>query len=323
MPKRANAVAPADHRLLSILPAITKVIERIVQQQLISYFQHNHLFTSSQHGYRTSHSTETALSLVTERIYRAMDTGQIAILVLLDLSKCFDVVDHQLLNRNLTLYGVDVAWFSNYLAGHTQQVKVSDSGGSQILSGSRSNEIGVYQGGSLSCLLYTIYANDMCLHVDDFEIIQFADDTQLLITGNKSQLSQMIKKLEQALARLSDWFCENRLSVNARKTQMIALGTRAMLKHMPSVTINFCGTAVHESRVVKNLGLHMDRHLTFSDHVSHLVQKGSGSLVALMHAKHSLPKKSCKTYSKRISDHIDQILHINLWHMLKSRKAAH
>ena len=96
LPKRANAVAPADHRPLSILPAITKVIERIVQQQLISYFQHNHLFTSSQHGYRTSHSTETALSLVTERIYRAMDTGQIAILILLDLSKCFDVVDHRL-----------------------------------------------------------------------------------------------------------------------------------------------------------------------------------------------------------------------------------
>ena len=200
-------------------------------------------------------------------------------------------MDHQLLLRKLTLYGVDVEWFSNYLAGHTQQVKVCSSGGSApILSDSRPNDIGVYQGGSLSCLLYTIYANDMCLHVEDVEITQFADDTQLLITGNKSQLPQMIEKLERALARLSDWFRENRLSVNATKTQMITFGTRAMLKHLPNISINFCGTAIQESRVVKNLGLHMDRHLTFSDHVSHVVQKCSGSLAALMHAKHSLPK---------------------------------
>ena len=75
---------------------------------------------------------------------------------------------------------------------------------------------------------------------------------------------------------------------------MITFGTRAMLRHMPSITINFCGTAIPESRVVKNLGLHMDRHLTFSDHVSHVVQKCSGSLVALMHAKHSLPKRALK-----------------------------
>ena len=75
---------------------------------------------------------------------------------------------------------------------------------------------------------------------------------------------------------------------------MIIFGTKAMLKHVPSVTVNFCGTRIHETRVVNNLGLYMDRHLTFTDHVSHVVQKCSGNLIALIHAKHSLPKRAIK-----------------------------
>ena len=82
---------------------------------------------------------------------------------------------------------------------------------------------------------------------------------------------------------------------NASKTHMIVFGTKAMLKNQPKISIKFCGTDVQESRVVKNMGLYMDRHLTFADHVDHVVAKCSGSLLALMHAKHTLPKASIKT----------------------------
>ena len=294
LPKTVNASAPSHYRPVSILPAITKIIERIVQQQLVQYFTDNCLFTSNQHGYRQSHSTETALAVVTERIYRGMDEGCISILVMLDLSKCFDTVDHQRLLTKLSLYGIKVKWFADYLAGHTQQVKVSGSEGEPIMSSSLPNSIGVYQGGSLSCLLYAIYANDMGLYVDDVEIIQFADDTQLLVTGQKKHLADMITTLERALRQLSDWFNENRLKVNASKTQMIVFGTKAMLKNQPAISVKFCGTAIQESRVVKNLGLYMDRHLTFVDHVDHVVAKCSGGLMALTHAKHCLPEATIK-----------------------------
>ena len=179
-------------------------------------------------------------------------------------------------------------------SGHTQQVKVSGSEGEPIVSSSLPNSIGVYQGGSLSCLLYAIYANDMGLYVDDVEIIQFADDTQLLVTGQKKHLAGMITTLERALRQISDWFNENRLKVNASKTQMIVFGTKAMLKNQPAISVKFCGTAIQESRVVKNLGLYMDRHLTFVDHVDHVVAKCSGGLMALTHAKHCLPEATIK-----------------------------
>ena len=127
LPKTVNASASSHYRPVSILPAITKIIERIVQQQLVQYFTDNCLFTSNQHGYRQSHSTETALAVVTERIYRGMDEGCISILVMLDLSKCFDTVDHQRLLTKLSLYGIKVKWFADYSQHKLSQLNFINS----------------------------------------------------------------------------------------------------------------------------------------------------------------------------------------------------
>ena len=80
-----------------------KIVERIVQSQLIEYLDTHCLLSAEQHGYRKLHSTETALSVITDRVLQAMDNGEISILVLLDLSKCFDVVSHPKLLEKLQL----------------------------------------------------------------------------------------------------------------------------------------------------------------------------------------------------------------------------
>ena len=79
----------------------------------------NCLLSGSQHGYRSGYSTETALTVISDHVLRAMDAGEVSVLVLLDLSKCFDVVPHQRLLEKLSLYGVETGWFENYLRGHT------------------------------------------------------------------------------------------------------------------------------------------------------------------------------------------------------------
>ena len=168
-----------------------KIVERIVQRQLVGYLETNHLLSDTHHGYRRRHSTETALHVVTDRVLQAMDSGEVSILVLLDLSKCFDVVPHEKLLQKLTLYGVDSQWFRNYLTGHTQQVQLRNSSdGRTVLSKTRDNTIGVYQGGSLSCVLFMLYANELSLYVpDSVTVVQFADDTQLLISGRMTPSS--------------------------------------------------------------------------------------------------------------------------------------
>ena len=76
----------------------------------------------------------------------------------------------------LNTYGIETAWFSSYLSGHTQQVMIRGADGTAIKSDLQPNTIGVYQGGSLSCVLYSLFTNDIGLHVsDDITAIQYAD----------------------------------------------------------------------------------------------------------------------------------------------------
>ena len=107
IPKGKVSAEPSDTRPISLLPAVMKLVERIVQIQLSGYLEQHALLADAQHGYRKQRSTETALHVVTDKVLHAMDRGEISILVLLDLSKCFDVVSHEKLLEKLSLYGID------------------------------------------------------------------------------------------------------------------------------------------------------------------------------------------------------------------------
>ena len=295
IPKGKVSTEPSNTRPISILPAAMKIVERVVQHQLVTYLESNHLLCSAQHGYRKGHSTETALHVVTDKILQAMDSGEVSILVLLDLSKAFDVVPHDKLLEKLALYGVEPKWFANYLSGHTQQVQVRRGDGSVLLSRTKPNSIGVYQGGSLSCALYTLYTNDVSLYVpESVSTVQFADDTQLLISGKKQDIHAMIMTMEQTLDSLYQWYCSHGMKLNASKTQMIVLGTPAMLRHMPAVQLTFGGTTVNDSRVARNLGVIVDRHLNYQSHIDEMTRKCNGALIALNHARHVLPRSVLK-----------------------------
>ena len=100
-----TASNPSVTRPISLLPAITKITERAVQQQLTEYMESHHLLSAAQHGYRRLHSCESALHVMTDDILRAMDRGEIALWVMVDLSKCFDMVSHKLLDK-LSLHEV-------------------------------------------------------------------------------------------------------------------------------------------------------------------------------------------------------------------------
>ena len=200
-----------------------------------------------------------------------------ATLVLLDNSKCFDVVPHQLLLEKLTMYGIDTDWFADYLAGHTQQVRMRGANGTDINSRPRDNSIGVFQGGSLSCVLFMLFSNDLSLYVPEgVKILQFADDTQILIVGKKKDLPIIVSTMESALDTLYQWFCRNGMKVNTAKTQMLVLGTPGMLRTLPPVTVTFCGTAVNGALTVKNLGLCLDRHLNYQAQVDAMTAKCTG-----------------------------------------------
>ena len=296
IPKGKVTRTPADTRPISILPAIMKLVEKIVQQQLIEYFESHHLLSHHQHGYRRFHSTETALNVITDRALLAMDRGEISILTLLDQSKCFDVVPHQILLDKLQTYGVDIEWFENYLSDHTQRVLLRGVDRTILTSSVRQNSIGVYQGGSLSCILYSLFSNDLGLHVgEDVTVVQYADDVQVLVSGKKQDMPRLTATMEGTLETLYQWFCQHRMKVNEAKTKMIVIGTAAMLRSFEGVTLTFNGSAIHDSEEVKNLGVVVDRHLSYRAHVDDLSRRCTGMLIALNNARHVIPKRVLPT----------------------------
>ena len=242
-----------------------------------------------------------------------MDVGEITLLVLLDLSKCFDVIDHSKLITKLQLYGIDSEWFESYLSDHYQYVRLDSKESGQdnpvrnqnspnlasspgsLKSKPAKNPIGVYQGTCLGPLLFSIFSNDLSLHVSpNVKIIQYCDDTQIIVTGQKCNIRHMILEMENALAKLHLWFTQNSMKLNSNKTQLIVLGTRQMLRDIPSISLTLNGATVSESKRVKNLGLIMDKHLSFEPHVDRMVGKCTGLLLGLFHARHRLPRETLK-----------------------------
>ena len=287
--KTGDPSNPSNFRPISIVPVISKIVERAVHQQLYSYLAQNHLLSSSQHGFPPRHSTETALISVSDHILSANDRGELSLLCLLDLSKCFDVIDHAKLLTKLQLYGIDISWFSAYLRNHTQSVSFTDALGNTKISAPLPNSIGVFQGSSLGPLLFCVFANDLSLFAEDAVVVQYADDTQILVSGKKSEIQNIVYRMEGVLASLDIWFRGNGLKVNAEKTQLMLLGSAQNLRAAPNITVKFRDHSLVPISEARNLGITFDRTLNWDAHVTSVTRRCFGTLSGLSHLRGRLP----------------------------------
>ena len=287
--KNGDPSNPSNFRPISIVPVISKIVERAVHQQLYNYLAKNHLLSSTQHGFRPRHSTETALISISDHILSANDRGELSLLCLLDLSKCFDVIDHDKLLTKLQLYGIDITWFSAYLRNHTQSVSFTDTLGNSKKSTPLPNNIGIFQGSALGPLLYSVFANDLSLFAEDAIVVQYADDTQILVSGKKSAFDNLVGRMERTLSSLDIWFRANGLKVNAEKTQLMLLGSAQNLRNAPNFTVKFRDHILSPIPEAKNLGLTFDRTLNWDAHVTSLTRRCFGTLSVLSHLRGRLP----------------------------------
>ena len=126
IPKVCVPLSPSDFRPISLLPALSKIIEKLVNIQIIKYLTLHSLLDPYQSAYKVNHSTQTALLKLTEDIYDSIDNSEITLLVLLDFSKAFDTVNHRLLLAKLEILGFQEntrEWILSYLSGRSQKVE--------------------------------------------------------------------------------------------------------------------------------------------------------------------------------------------------------
>ena len=120
-------------------------------------------------------------------------------------------------------------------------------------------------------------------------MVQYADDTQILLSGKKDALPQLIASMEQVLSSLDTWFHSHGLKLNTGKTELILFGSRQNCRGLDPVSIRFREDMICEGPTVRNLGVVFDKYLTWDPHVSALIKKCYGILIGLSHVRHQIP----------------------------------
>ena len=183
--KKENAKDINNHRPISLLSNISKILGKIMYSRLYSFLKRHHFFFQQQFGFRKNHGTSYALSFLIYNIAESLVNKAPILGVFLDLLKAFDTIDHSILLFKLEhsgIRGIALDWIKSYLTGRTQKVECSGNSANPV-------KRSVPQGSNLGPLLFLIYVNDFqnCLKYGDS--IMFADDTSVFFQ-NKLTLCQ-------------------------------------------------------------------------------------------------------------------------------------
>ena len=271
LPKNGPTNTRTKFRPISVLPTVSKLFERIMDKQIVAYI--TPFLSSLLCGFRKGYSAQHALVRLLEKFKISLDEGGKAGAVLMDLSKAFDCIRHDLLIAKLHAYGFSheaLTLINDYLTNRQQRVKVNGS-----FSSWKDLTRGVPQGSVLGPLLFNIYINDLLLFIQNSDICNYADDTTIYSCDRN--LDNITHQLENDCNVALKWFADNFMKLNADKCHLLVLGQRCD----DSVTVKIGNTDVVNSSEEKLLGVHIDSKLSFDHHVSKLCQKASNKLYAL------------------------------------------
>ena len=215
---------PSDYRPISILSILSKPIERHIHKHMLKFFENHKLFHPYQSGFRENHSCQTAITRLTDTWLSALNRRQMAGAVFLDLSKAFDLVNHNILLTKLSIYNIDknsLLFFKSYLCNRSQCVQLNGT-----FSDQKSVLCGVPQGSVLGPLLFCIFINDLplCISSPLVQCDMFADDDTL--HASSDNVEEIRNELQCSLSEVLKWCNTNRMALNPSKSKCMLIATR-------------------------------------------------------------------------------------------------
>lgn len=296
-----------NYRPISVICHIAKVIEKVVQKQLLHYLLLNELIVLDQSAYRPMFNTQTALHRVVDSWIDNVCDGLLTGVCLLDIRKCFDTIDHNLLREKLAYYGVkgvELQWFSDYLSNRSQVVFHN-----KVLSDKNEITIGVPQGSVLGPTLFMLFINDISQNSGIGICNLYADDVIVYCDG--STLQEVNVNLQNSVSQLTAWYENNKLSINTSKSEvMLVSSPRRVFSDDLDITIN--GENLKFVQCANYLGMKLDCHLSWNDYVDKLCSSVACKLNRLRRLKGLVNKNvMTKIYVTTIQPCIDY--GISIW----------
>ena len=281
--KKGNKYSIDNYRPVCSLSQFSKIFEKIIYKHMMKFIQENKIITSSQYGFQSNKSTESALIDFIEFIHEGLTKKSHVGAVFMDLSKAFDVMNHNLLKRKLEHYGFRGTFLSllmNFLKDRKYFVCANG-----YKSGVKIGNIGVPQGSTLGPLLFLLFINDIENCSMLLKFILFADDTTVLFKSR--DINQLNSTLSNEINKVLTWFASNKLAINLSKTNSMLFSNK---RGNPKLNISLQDVVLKEKEVVTFLGVEVDRKLCWKNHINLVCNKISKTIAILRILKFSFPR---------------------------------
>lgn len=288
IPKHGTELSLDNMRPISILPSLSKVVEYTIKNQVMRFIDDRKLLHDCQYGFRQGRSTNLLLMGLTETVRKCLNEREVSVLVSIDISKAFDQLKHSLLvkklnvNFNFSRSACRLIW--SYLSNRKQYVSLN--GRSSCVLNIKS---GVPQGSVVGPILFCVFLNDLVdiLSYSRCKPFLFADDIQLLWSGERQFMDALEASINYDLSVLNNWMVENSLSINPSKTKaLIFKSSRSDIFHL---NLNICNNIIETVSNLRCLGVLIDDRLSFESHINNLISRVTFTLRRLYRLNMWLP----------------------------------
>ena len=277
---------------------MAKVFEKVIAEQFISFLVKYNIISEDQSAYIKGRSTQTSLHRIIDDILESMDEGEITAACFIDITKCFDSIDHSFLLQKLKKHGIrkNLGWFESYLSERQQRVINNGE-----LSESKSVTAGVPQGSVLGPFLFILFANDIGSFTGTGGQINCYADDAVIYTSAKT-IEEAREKLQQCINAVEYWYTENKLKVNVTKTEVMIFGTSKKIANVTEqdFCIRFGNTKLNIVKHFKYLGIELDQGLSWNHYCEAMARKAGLKLHMMRRLHKVLPRQTMiqiyKTY---------------------------
>ena len=268
--KKGSTTLPKNYRPISLLPIISKIIERVIHDQTQTFLNENKILLKFQLGFRQNYSTDSCLSYLSHKITTGFESGLHTGIKLIDLQKAFDTINHDILINKIEFLGFSkdvISWFKSYLSNRKIIVNLKNS-----FSEPGHFSCGVPQGSILGPLLFLLYINDM-LQAINCKLLLYADDTCLIFQHKDVKVIE--KQLNGNFSSICDWFVDNKLSIHfgEDKTKSILFSSKNKVKKADPLNIHYKDIKIRQYSKVTYLGCILYETLSGESMATNIINK--------------------------------------------------